>query len=98
MFSLGNWYQTFAVCTDDEARALLPAIEMPARDPARPARYFGRDSQGRSIPWMEAGTLLAGYFVDHAEKHIFILEIRCARKARLNAGESPAGAIREALI
>lgn len=69
-------FQTFAVCTDDEARALLLAIEMLALDSSRTARYFGRDSEGRSISWIEAGSLLAGYFVDHAEKHLFILDIR----------------------
>ena len=71
-------FQTFAVCTDDEARALLLAIEMLALNPSPTARYFGLDSERRSIPWMEAGSLLVGYFVDHAEKQksTFSFDIR----------------------
>ena len=69
-------FQAFAVCNDDEARRLLLAVDMLALDPNRSPRYFGPDSEGRIIPWMEAGPLLIGYFVDHPAKHVFILDVR----------------------
>ena len=68
--------QAFAVCADAEARALLQAIELLALDPQRPPDCFGPDSDGRMIPWIETGSLLIGYFVDHAENHLFILDVR----------------------
>ena len=69
-------FQAFAVCDDDEARQLLLAIEMLARDPDRRPSCIGSDSEGRTIPWIEAGPLLIGYFVDHPAKHVFILDVR----------------------
>ena len=71
-------FPAFAVCDDREARALLRAIEMLAFDPDRQPHCFGADSDGRMIPWIETGSLLIGYFVDHAANHIFILDVRSA--------------------
>ena len=52
------------------------AIEMLALEPGRRPSCFGNDSDGRMVSWIEAGTLLIGYFVDHSAKHIFVLDVR----------------------
>ena len=68
-------FHAIEACEDAEARQVLLAIEMLARDPRRHARFYAWDQKGRMIPWLEVGTLFVGYIVDHPAKRIEIVDV-----------------------
>ena len=68
-------FDAIAACEDAEARQVLLAIEMLARDPRHRARFYAWDHKGRMIPWPEVGMLFVGYIVDHPAKRIEIVDV-----------------------
>ena len=73
-------FHAIEACEDSEARQVLLAIEMLARDPRRRASFYAWDHKGRMIPWFEVGTLFVGSIIDHSEKRIEIVDILRANR------------------